>query len=706
MIDKLIKLINENNYADAAKVLNDISYEDLRTFTSEQKIELLKVIFQKDLFNLYSSLIKKTGWNHNLESLNEEGSENLLKLLPERSQLAGYLFFQAIPIDWPIDQLIANTDKILKILYSKIIHPNIHEQAYETPLLSYLMTKGANLTDFEYFLFELIQKGALLSEKDMYNVSPLHIAAEYDKLIYFKPDPTISNIQDLWGNTPLHKAIKAGKLDAIKKLVLDWNADVNLPNTINITPLMLAAALGQKEIVEFLLQNKADINSVDIFGSSAMDWAKGLSHAEIIDLLNKNNSHQPHSDEFIQHNLVKAAYVESISDVSHMGRDSNALLSSFKQGNIFVVNSNQDLSLLLKLIEMKANENASKDYTCAIQINDEFSAHFSVAHLEIRNGNARSLIVDTLSDHSGVGAYQARFKSMFPQGRLLISTTGPQHSRTTCRVFTQDIGEKMIKYGVDYDDLENHIKFQSETDIHEAYLKKEALPLILGSRTIESISLLNQAVSYRKMVNDKEILINKKGASLIDIELRDIYGVQKKKNVFSRKKFEKQYHKIINKLKNLDMPKLQAGVLKSFGFFMLQPGLFDMKCQFENEKVNIIINNVKHYGQLEELINRIIIELNNEFPDDKIELTDEAVEKSADIILFFPKIVASKAALERFINHFEDSLKSVHFLDKNDVHTGKKEKDNVKTRAPLSGEAFLRDIKLAYSLLENPKLQI
>ena len=58
----------------------------------------------------------------------------------------------------------------------------------------------------------------------------------------------------------------------IVKLLIEAGAEVNLGDSYNMTPLMMAALNGNKGTVLVLLQKGADVNAVDKSGQSALNY--------------------------------------------------------------------------------------------------------------------------------------------------------------------------------------------------------------------------------------------------------------------------------------------------------------------------------------------------------------------------------------------------------------------------------------------------
>ena len=77
-----------------------------------------------------------------------------------------------------------------------------------------------------------------------------------------------------------------GKDTDTVNLLLKQGAKVNMVDgEEHWSPLMFAAAEGNKEVVQLLLDNGADITHVDIDGESSELFARNNGHAEVADLL-------------------------------------------------------------------------------------------------------------------------------------------------------------------------------------------------------------------------------------------------------------------------------------------------------------------------------------------------------------------------------------------------------------------------------------
>ena len=69
--------------------------------------------------------------------------------------------------------------------------------------------------------------------------------------------------RDRQGSTPLHHAAMGGHLEAVKTLV-EAGANINAVNNYPLTPYMIAAKRGKKEIADYLLAHGAKDKLTDI----------------------------------------------------------------------------------------------------------------------------------------------------------------------------------------------------------------------------------------------------------------------------------------------------------------------------------------------------------------------------------------------------------------------------------------------------------
>lgn len=145
----------------------------------------------------------------------------------------------------------------------------------------------------------------ILTASDQRARTPLHYAAKYCRDIDLDADTDILsqlmkllaeqgktdavNAQDNEGLTPLHYAIHAGNLKAVKILVERGKAKIDVPASglENQTPLLLAARQGYTHIVEFLLTQKCDVNQKNLKQESIFHLAVRSGNVELLQYLLK-----------------------------------------------------------------------------------------------------------------------------------------------------------------------------------------------------------------------------------------------------------------------------------------------------------------------------------------------------------------------------------------------------------------------------------
>ncbi|XP_067653568.1 ankyrin repeat and SOCS box protein 2-like [Haliotis asinina] len=123
----------------------------------------------------------------------------------------------------------------------------------------------------------------------------------------------------------LYYASSRGDLETVKRILAEGHVDINYRGDYSKTPVMMAAQIGHRDVVEFLMGRGADMslvdrggnnvlyfacaggdletvklilsmNVVDInvrnnYGYTAADWARGRRHQRVLDLLVSRGAH-------------------------------------------------------------------------------------------------------------------------------------------------------------------------------------------------------------------------------------------------------------------------------------------------------------------------------------------------------------------------------------------------------------------------------
>lgn len=134
-----------------------------------------------------------------------------------------------------------------------------------------------------------IESGMDVNVADPRSLTALHMAAyngHAETVNYLIKQGATVDCRDSEGKTPLIHAC-TGPFAKAAEALINAGADIDArESTQGFTPLMMAAGLGQKEVVEVLLKHKADKTLVDKDNESAADHARISGHDEIVAMLN------------------------------------------------------------------------------------------------------------------------------------------------------------------------------------------------------------------------------------------------------------------------------------------------------------------------------------------------------------------------------------------------------------------------------------
>lgn len=196
----------------------------------------------------------------------------------------------------------------LKVLLAAKADPNWPSFLDGTPL--YAAVRAGHLD-----VVRLLKEHGAKTEKTLENGSAaIHLAAEhrspailealcekdYDYYYYnhlpslFEDDTipaALREVPDAKGHTPLHRAIMAGSIEVVRWL-LEQHASLDSRNAQERNALHLAAALGQTEILELLLKHGAAVNAQDHTGNTALHLAAALGNQMILATLLRAGSSQ------------------------------------------------------------------------------------------------------------------------------------------------------------------------------------------------------------------------------------------------------------------------------------------------------------------------------------------------------------------------------------------------------------------------------
>ena len=201
---------------------------------------------------------------------------------------------------------------IVKFLLEHGADVNVRDKHNSTPLheasgsgnlavMRLLLSGGADVNALDYWgdsplhkafryqkseAMELLVKGdADMNVRNKLNSIILHeaLGRDLDVQLLLSLGADV-NVLDHRGDSPLHKASRYKKLDAIKLLV-NRDADVNVRDKSYSTPLHEASGSGNLDVMELLLNLRADVNVLDYRGDSPLHKASRYKKIDAIKLL-------------------------------------------------------------------------------------------------------------------------------------------------------------------------------------------------------------------------------------------------------------------------------------------------------------------------------------------------------------------------------------------------------------------------------------
>ena len=165
--------------------------------------------------------------------------------------------------------------------------------------------------------------------KALPGVPGLVMAAKYgneelvNQFLNLQADP---NITDFLNETPLVKAVERGNASIVSSLV-SHGADVNTVYTDGTAVLVQATNYGDEKTVNILLDNNADVNSQDYDGDTALIRAATYGHTKIAKKLLDLGADFTHEGSFWAHTALHLAsyygFEAIIDDLLNHGADVN-----------------------------------------------------------------------------------------------------------------------------------------------------------------------------------------------------------------------------------------------------------------------------------------------------------------------------------------------------------------------------------------------
>jgi ankyrin repeat protein len=191
--------------------------------------------------------------------------------------------FGCTPLHWAA---AANVNDVADFLVANGADVNAEDNDGLTPLLA------ARRLDMIRFL---VSKGADVNVKgDTLGYTRLHKACQFendlDVATFLISKGADVNTRNNWGITPLIGTSTNGNREMVQ-LLIDNGADVNM-GYWNGTPLLVAAAAGHTDVVKLLIDKGANINASDDRGRTPLSRAQQQGHSKIVELLRQHGAQE------------------------------------------------------------------------------------------------------------------------------------------------------------------------------------------------------------------------------------------------------------------------------------------------------------------------------------------------------------------------------------------------------------------------------
>jgi hypothetical protein len=211
---------------------------------------------------------------------------------------------------------------------------DIQDNDHNTPLHYSIMFNNIYALDklLEYNANIMLRnnQGNTILHTSVHNKNYMIIIKKIFNTKFYIENNNIINNQNNFGETILHIACNLELIDLIKYL-LDNNANVNIYDNTQLTPIFYAITLGNYDIVELLL-SKADINIQDINGNVPIIYSFQEKNEKIYNIL---------LNKFTNYNAINLNGRTILHNILYDIIDDKSILNKF---NIIKLIENTDLN--------------------------------------------------------------------------------------------------------------------------------------------------------------------------------------------------------------------------------------------------------------------------------------------------------------------------------------------------------------------------
>ncbi|MBW5389544.1 ankyrin repeat domain-containing protein, partial [Brachyspira hampsonii] len=252
-VDMLYYAVRNNN-PEMTKILIDKGLDKNRDYGYEYSTYLTDIAIGNNNLDILKLLVKRGDSKETLipEAVRENNIEMVKYLLSIGQDINAQIFYDGFWVDSPL----------------KVAAENGYIE-----MAKFLIDEGANLNsadDYMLYAYNNYDITKLLVDNDVFNLNTNTTREEAIELAkkkkYYEIEKLLSSeaSNNIDGYDELMNAVSKGDMKALEKLIKD-DTDLNKQYD-KITPLGLAAARNDKEMVKFLAEKGADINLEDGYG--------------------------------------------------------------------------------------------------------------------------------------------------------------------------------------------------------------------------------------------------------------------------------------------------------------------------------------------------------------------------------------------------------------------------------------------------------
>ncbi|GBN05336.1 Serine/threonine-protein phosphatase 6 regulatory ankyrin repeat subunit B [Araneus ventricosus] len=284
------------------------------------------------------------------------GNKEIIEELIKYNADVNYPFFGKTPLHLAV---LNNTIEVVKVLIKNGAQVDAEDKSGFTPLCLAVKNNDKEVVEM------LIENGANINAKDGYPLFSAISQGFYDIVEILMQNEKIKiNMQIVNDITPLHVAAELGQRVIVETLIIK-GADVNAVTAdCKKTPLHNAASAGAAEVVKILLKKKAKINARAVDGSTPLHLAVYSGQANVVKMLNENGANVNIADYKNRTAIQLAAFhgkLEIVKMLSELKTVSIHDKANDGFSLLHIAAQSGHLNIMKHLIEKGANINSEND---------------------------------------------------------------------------------------------------------------------------------------------------------------------------------------------------------------------------------------------------------------------------------------------------------------------------------------------------------